>query len=418
MGLNPLAQQFVSAKVNKQPEVVLSRCTNINTPVPKAYTTTDLCPLVGLPLSNRFQALQDFVMETEAENTFDQSPFALHSNPANPASTNKRSRERNGRRNGERNESTQLAGESINTEGPTCAEYWLCKQQNGVDFGRVPLSPIKLFTGDPTYWETIPDIITAHKMIRHPGLPNFLGLRIPVNTHLKVEAWRYHLKDYWDQQLIDLIQYGFPLEKPARVFLNRMLQVLREQADKTIITLPPVFFKDLQWFNTFLTQYNGVTMYDIRPVTAEIFLDASLTGLGGVFGHQVYALALPKDFMGYNIVHLEMLNIVMALKVWSQNWANNRVHIFCDNRAVVDTLNFGRARDDILATCARNVWLLTAMFNITLITTHVYGTKNVIADLLSRWDKTADNVNKLAQHIQKPIWVDTHLDLTLLNYSI
>ena len=209
MGLNPLAKQFVSAKVNKQPEVVLSRCTDINTPVPKAYTTTDLCPVVGLPLSNRFQALQDFVGETEAENTFDQCPLALHSNPA---STNKRSRERNGQRNGKRNESSQLAGDSINTEAPTCAEYWLCKQQNGVDFGCVPLSPIKLFTGDPTYWETIPDIITAHKMIRHSVLPNFLGLRIPVNTQLKVEAWRHHLKDYWDQQLIDLIQYGFPLD--------------------------------------------------------------------------------------------------------------------------------------------------------------------------------------------------------------
>ena len=60
-----------------------------------------------------------------------------------------------------------------------------------------------------------------------------------------------------------------------------MLQVLREQADKSIITLPLAFFKDLQWFNTFLPQYNGITMYDIRPVAAEIFLDASLTGLGG-----------------------------------------------------------------------------------------------------------------------------------------
>ena len=63
---------------------------------------------------------------------------------------------------------------------------------------------------------------------------------------------------------------------------------------------------------------------------------------------------------------------------------------------MVDTLNFGRARDDILATGTRNIWLLTAMFNITLVTTHVYGTKNVIADLLFRWGKTADNVKKLA----------------------
>ena len=217
---------------------------------------------------------------------------------------------------------------------------------------------------------------------------------------------------------INSLLYVSKCVKPARVFLNRMLQVLRQQAHKPILTLPTAFFKDLQWFNTFLTQYNGVTMYEVRPVSADIFLDASLTGLGGVFGHQVYALALPKHFMNYTIVHLEILNIVVALKVWGQSWANKRIQIFCDNRAVVDTLNSGRARDDILATCARNIWLLTAMFNITLVTSHVYGAKNALADLLSRWGKTPDNEEKLAQFIKNPIWVDTHLDLTLLNYSI
>ena len=55
VGLNPLAKPFVSAKVNKQAEVVLSKCTDINTPVPRTSTTPDLCPVVGLPLSNRFQ---------------------------------------------------------------------------------------------------------------------------------------------------------------------------------------------------------------------------------------------------------------------------------------------------------------------------------------------------------------------------
>ena len=702
MGLNPLAKPFVPAKISTQVQVVLSKGTDMNTPVKQLSTTSNICAVAEIPLSNRFQVLQDMVTDTEATHAFDQCSLASRSNPIHHRECSHQCKgKRNGERNGERNDSGQLAGAPTNNRAPTCPEYWQCKQQNGVDFGCVPLSSITLFTGDPTYWETIPDIITTHKMIRQSGVPNFLGLRIPVNTQLKVKAWRHHLKDYWDQQLVDLIQYGFPLDfdrncvlgttidnhasakeyaphvdkyiqdelrfgamigpfdekpctlhvspfmtrdkaqsdlrrtiidlswpkgqavndgvnnniylgsefdmhyptvdkivkqlnsigpaanifkvdisrafrhiridpgdidllglqhqgkyfidlslpfgyklgsfffmkisdavryimnnnghnsmlnyiddliytalpstihksyqfllnllqqlgldisskklhppstqavclgilfntvdrtisippeklqeiidmcknwsknatctknklqsllgsllyvskcvKPARVFLNRMLQVLRQQAHKPILTLPTAFFKDLQWFNTFLTQYNGVTMYEVRPVSADIFLDASLTGLGGVFGHQVYALALPKHFMNYTIVHLEILNIVVALKVWGQSWANKRIQIFCDNRAVVDTLNSGRARDDILATCARNIWLLTAMFNITLVTSHVYGAKNALADLLSRWGKTPDNEEKLAQFIKNPIWVDTHLDLTLLNYSI
>ena len=31
--------------------------------------------------------------------------------------------------------------------------------------------------------------------------------------------------------------------------------------------------------------------------------------------------------------------------------------ICCDNRAVVDVLSFGKARDTVIATCARSVWL-------------------------------------------------------------
>ena len=65
----------------------------------------------------------------------------------------------------------------------------------------------------------------------------------------------------------------------------------------------------------------------------------------------MYALSLPRDDNGYNIAQSEILNIVVALKVWGQAWEDKRIRIYCDNRAVVDTLNSGRARDAVLATC-------------------------------------------------------------------
>ena len=46
--------------------------------------------------------------------------------------------------------------------------------------------------------------------------------------------------------------------------------------------------------------------------------------------------------MDLNIVHLEMLNILVALRVWNQCWAKSRVRIACDNEAVVHVLNSGR----------------------------------------------------------------------------
>ena len=56
------------------------------------------------------------------------------------------------------------------------------------------------------------------------------------------------------------------------------------------------FHKDLNWFNTFLYSYNGVTLYDTKHVHATIALDACLSGLGAVYNDMVYALPIPKVF--------------------------------------------------------------------------------------------------------------------------
>ena len=85
-----------------------------------------------------------------------------------------------------------------------------------------------------------------------------------------------------------------------------------------------------------------------------MFLDASLQGLGGVFKDMICALPLPRGFRGYSIVQLEILNIVVALKIWALLWKDQTIEIKCDNMAVVAVLNTGRARDSILGTCARN----------------------------------------------------------------
>ena len=91
-------------------------------------------------------------------------------------------------------------------------EYQKCEAQIGIKFGCVPLAPIYVYKGRPKVWESVPDVLTAHKLIRDSDLPNFLGLRIPVETNLNVSSWRKHLVDYFDQQLPDLIEFGFPLD--------------------------------------------------------------------------------------------------------------------------------------------------------------------------------------------------------------
>ena len=79
-------------------------------------------------------------------------------------------------------------------------------------FGFIPKGPLKLYDGNPGFCNRIPDIITAHLLIRESGLPNYLGCRIPVRSNLKCHIWSQYLTKYWDSQLTDLLKFGFPLD--------------------------------------------------------------------------------------------------------------------------------------------------------------------------------------------------------------
>ena len=77
-------------------------------------------------------------------------------------------------------------------------------------FGFCPLTPFTLYKGSPVHWDRIPDDLQAHEIIKNTGKPNFLAARIPVHSQLNIDKWCVHLAQYWDEQLVDLLQYGFP----------------------------------------------------------------------------------------------------------------------------------------------------------------------------------------------------------------
>ena len=128
------------------------------------------------------------------------------------------------------------------------------------------------------------------------------------------------------QSLLGSLLYVTRCIKHSRYFLNIILQMLRNNVQSRKILISPDLRKDLAWFNQFLTQYNGVTYYDTNYCHTEVHLDACLSGLGASFESMVYALPIPKNH-NYKIVHLELLNIVVALKVWAVHWSNRQIKI-------------------------------------------------------------------------------------------
>ena len=59
-------------------------------------------------------------------------------------------------------------------------------------------------------------------------------------------------------------------------------------------TLTSSFFRDLNWFCTFLKQFNDVVYYDPRSIQAELHLDACLTGMGVFLKTNVMPSLFPR----------------------------------------------------------------------------------------------------------------------------
>ena len=91
--------------------------------------------------------------------------------------------------------------------------------------------------------------------------------------------------------------------------------------------------------------YNGVSLFDQRPIDVTLELDACLTGLEGHCGSFIYHLTIVKGFRNWTTVHLEMVNILLAVRLFKRQWVSNKVLIHCDNAAVVSVLMSGKTKD-------------------------------------------------------------------------
>ena len=68
------------------------------------------------------------------------------------------------------------------------------------------------------------------------------------------------------------------------------------------------------WF--FVQDLNETSFCQFPNTNDSIKLDSCLTGSKGTFGSMVYHLGIPLALNGWNIVHLEMVNVLVSMKIW------------------------------------------------------------------------------------------------------
>ena len=89
--------------------------------------------------------------------------------------------------------------------------------------------------------------------------------------------------------LLGKLLYVSQVCPPARLFLNRMLDTLRQCPEQGSFTISSEFRKDLAWFDHFIPTTNGMFLIhkdDRHPL--HLYIDACMTGCGAITQSQAY----------------------------------------------------------------------------------------------------------------------------------
>ena len=193
------------------------------------------------------------------------------------------------------------------------------------------------------------------------------------------------------QSLIGILQFITKCVQASRVFLNRMLELLRSMRERNTVKLSESFIKDLLWWNKFVHTYNGVSFIP-DSVWSEpdiaFSTDSSLKGTGGICGFEFFHATYPDTILLQQLpIHcLEMISVLIAVRIWGHHFPGLKVQIFCDNEAVVSVINSSRTKDPFMGACLREIWFSVSTHGFELRAVHLPGVENRVADWLSRWN--------------------------------
>ena len=204
------------------------------------------------------------------------------------------------------------------------------------------------------------------------------------------------------QSLMGLLTFVASVAPPVRIYTNRVLNFLRSMPKDGYVTVTHEMREDLAFFQQLMPKFNGITLMDktLVPPDEQLELDSCLTGCGGLCGQYYYSCAYPSSILGaaHPIAHLEMLNVVVALRMWAPLWEGHKIQIYCDNMNTCIALQTGRSKDTFMQACVRSVFVLSVSHDIEILVCHRPGVSLMAADALSRLH-TSDRFHAILEEL-------------------
>lgn len=109
-------------------------------------------------------------------------------------------------------------------------------------------------------------------------------------------------------------------------------------------------------------------------------------GFGVYFRGQWCTEVWPPEWVESGICwDLTFFPVLVAVCIWGKELANQTVHFWMDNLAVVQVVNSLTSRSLCIMSLVRVFTLLCLQLNILFLAHHVPGANNSVADTLSHW---------------------------------
>ena len=211
------------------------------------------------------------------------------------------------------------------------------------------------------------------------------------DTLRELHAWQHKAKATKKelQSLVGKLIFVAKCVRQGRIFLSRLLNLLRDAPLAGKITISDEAKADVKWFSTFLPAYSGVSLIPERDWSepdAVLASDACLVGCGATCGIQYFTSPFPPDILalGLHISALELLAVTVAVKLWAPTLGRKKLLVHCDNEATVITINSGKTRDRFMQGCIRELCYVAGRGSFEIKAVHLPGVSNRLPDLLSR----------------------------------
>ena len=139
------------------------------------------------------------------------------------------------------------------------------------------------------------------------------------------------------------MQWATRVVQGGRTFLRRILDSLKTlQRPSHKLKLSACFNQDLDWWQHFLSIFNGVVACPTNSPITHVHVDASSTGSGVAFLDDWQYTQWSRDWPQASRLHInykEVLSFVLAARRWAPLWSNHKVVIHTDSTTAMAIIN-------------------------------------------------------------------------------